>query len=187
MIFAHFLLEVNEANAFVYACESTREALLVDAGACDPRIAPFLEAHGLRLRTVLITHDHWDHVDGLPEVIDRFQPEEVYSFKGAVAGCSTRVLQQGDAFTLGETSARIVHTPGHTPDGITAIFPGVAFSGDALFSGSVGGTATDADKQRQLDAIREHIFSLPDDTEVHVGHGPSSTVGIEKRYNPFFV
>lgn len=187
MILAQFLLEVNEANAFVFACGETHEAVLVDAGACDARIAPFLAAHNLTLSTVLITHDHWDHVDGLAEVITRFNPPKVYSYKGDVGGCTTEVLQHGDTLRVGNLEADIVHTPGHTPDGISAIFPGHAFTGDALFSGSVGGTTNNEDRDRQLAAIREHLFCLPGDTLIHVGHGPSSTIAIEKKYNPFFV
>ncbi|NLT59553.1 MAG: MBL fold metallo-hydrolase, partial [Candidatus Hydrogenedentes bacterium] len=84
-------------------------------------------------------------------------------------------------------AGRVLATPGHTPDALSLAFPGMVFTGDALFAGSVGGTASPALARQQLDAIRNHIFSLPADTEIHTGHGPSSTVAIESRYNPFFV
>lgn len=187
MIFAHFLLpETFEVNAFIAACPDTREACLIDAGACDPRFAPFLRAHNLRLTKVFITHTHWDHVDGLPEIVAHFNPE-VYSYAAEVKGIPARPLRHGDPFSIGNCTGRVVHTPGHTPDGISLIIGGMAFTGDALFSGSVGGTANDADRQQQLDAIREHLFVLPGDTEVHCGHGPSSTIAVERQYNPFFV
>ena len=186
MIIGHFLLDANEANAFVLGCETTREAALIDAGAADARIAPFLEAHGLRLTQILITHGHWDHVDGLADLLKTF-PVEVYSFSGNVGGVATGRLAHGDTVRVGALTGRVVHTPGHTPDGIRFLFEGAAFCGDALFSGSVGGTTNEVDYERQLAAIREHLFSLPDDTEIFVGHGPSSTIGLERRYNPFFM
>jgi len=185
MIFGHFLLNVNEVNAFILGCPETHEALLVDAGACDPRFAGFLEKHRLRLSTIFITHHHWDHTDGLAEVLKQFDAE-VYSMTGEAGGCATRQIGHGGALRVGKLEARVVHTPGHTPDGLSLIFPGLAFTGDALFAGSVGGTGTPADAGRQLDAIREHIFCLPDDCELHVGHGPSTTVRVEREFNPFF-
>ncbi len=186
MIIGHFLLDANEANAFVLGCEATGEAALIDAGAADPRIARFLDTHGLRLTQILITHGHWDHVDGLAALLKTF-PVAVYSYAGNVGGVATQRLAHGDSVQVGELRGRVVHTPGHTPDGISFLFDGAAFCGDALFSGSVGGTSSEADNARQLAAIREHLFSLPDETEIFVGHGPSSTIGVERRYNPFFV
>lgn len=185
MILAQFLIEVNEANAFIVGCEKTREAMLIDAGACDPRFEDFLSQHNLKLTKILITHDHYDHTDGLAALLKRFDAQ-VFSYSGLVGGCPTAKLGHGDTLVLGETQGKIVHTPGHTPDGISLILPGMVFTGDALFSGSVGGTASEADAKLQIEHIRRYIFALPDDYEVHAGHGPSSRVGIERRYNPFF-
>ena len=88
---------------------------------------------------------------------------------------------------VGRLAGRVVATQGHTGDSLSIVFPGMAFTGDALFAGSVGGTASRGETQRQLDSIREHIFSLPPETEIHTGHGPSSTVAVESAHNPFFV
>lgn len=187
MIVGHFRLEVNEANAFIVGCTETGEACLVDAGDNDPRFQLFLEAHDLQMTQILITHDHWDHVDGLQEVLDTFGAPPVYSFSGHPGGIATRKLDHGDPFNLGALEGRIVHTPGHTPDGISWILPGLVFSGDALFNGAVGGTASPELYQQQHDAIRQHLFPLPDHYEVHSGHGPATTIGLEKRFNPFFV
>ncbi|MBI2435459.1 MAG: MBL fold metallo-hydrolase [Candidatus Hydrogenedentes bacterium] len=185
MIFAHFVLDVHESNAFIVGCKKTREALLVDAGACDARFAPFLRLHELQLTTVFITHHHFDHTDGLAAVLDTFGAQP-YSFSGNVGGRKTVKCGHGDTVRFGAIEGRVVHTPGHTPDGISLILPGMVFTGDALFAGSVGGTANDRDAQQQLDAIRKHIFTLADDYEIHVGHGPSSTVRVEREFNPFF-
>lgn len=185
MILGQFILKPLEANAFILGCPDTREALLVDAGEYDPRFDAFLEQHGLTLTTCFITHTHHDHVDGLPEVVARHNPR-VYSFHDAVKGCATHRLQHDNTIRFAKLEGRVVHTPGHIPDMLCLIFPGFVFSADALFAGSVGGTSTPEDAKTQIDAIRAHLFTLPDETLVHCGHGPSTTIGIEKRFNPFF-
>ena len=185
MMFAHFLINVNESNSFIVGCEETREALLVDMADLDPRIPAFLDRHGLRPTTLFITHDHFDHTGAVEEAMRRYDVR-VYSGSGRAGGCRVLRAKQGDIVRFGAIEGRVVETPGHTPDSISLILPGMAFTGDALFSGSVGGTSSARDAERQLDSIRTHLFALPDDTEVHPGHGPSSTIGIERRFNPFF-
>lgn len=186
MILGQFVLSTIESNAFILGCRETREALLIDAGVCDPRFQQFLELHELRLTQIFVTHQHWDHVDGLPELLGHYEVP-ILSYLGELKGCATTRVAPGDVIRVGRHAGRLVHTPGHTPDGLSLIFPTMAFTGDALFAGSVGGTSTEEEAERQLSAIRDHIFTLPDETELHVGHGPSSTVGIERRFNPFFV
>lgn len=185
MIVKHFLLNVNEVNAFVAACPQTREAMLIDAGDYDERIGAFVSEHRLKLEKIFITHDHFDHTDGLAAYVKRFGAE-VISGVSPVGGCAARIVKHGDELTLGGLVGKVFSTPGHTPVGLTLVFPGHAFTGDALFAGSVGGTGSKENYNLQLDAIRKHIFTLADDTLVHVGHGPSSTVAIERKYNPFF-
>ncbi len=186
MIVGHFLLDANEANAYILGCEETGDAALIDVGAFDKRFEPFCVEQGLRIKTIIITHDHWDHTGGLGDAMRCFDAE-AFSFSGNAGGIATKKLAPGGAVHVGKLSGRVVHTPGHTPDGISLIFDGAAFSGDALFCGSVGGTGTKADYDRQIAAIREHLFSLPDTYEVYSGHGPLTTIGIEKKHNPFFV
>lgn len=189
MILRHFRLDVPnlEPNAYMIGCEHTRSAMLIDAGAVVPEMGAFLQHHGLTLDTIFITHHHWDHTDGLKEAIAAFQPERVLSFSGNVGGCETAVMKHGGKFQLGAIPIRAVHTPGHTDDALSIILPGVVFSGDALFCGSVGGTTNPEDAARQIDAIREHLFCLPGHYEVFSGHGPCTTIGIERTANPFFV
>ena len=101
-------------------------------------------------------------------------------------GIATRHVVHGDTVRVGNLVGEVLATPGHTPDSISLAFPGIVFTGDALFAGSVGGTSSPGCAKQQIDAIRRHILSLPDDYEVHPGHGPASTIGIERRGNPFF-
>ena len=185
MIVKHFLLNVNEANSFVVACPATREALLVDAGDFDENIAAYLHDTGLTLSKIFITHDHYDHVDGVQEYMQRYEPDLI-SGTSPVGGCDAQIVKHGDEIVVGKLRGRVLSTPGHTPVGLSLSFYGHVFTGDALFAGSVGGTATSRNFDLQIEAIRKHIFTLPPDTLVHVGHGPSSTVEVEQTYNPFF-
>ncbi len=185
ILFQHFLTSANEGNAFIVACATTREALLVDAGCFDPIIPDFIEKQELKLKALFLTHNHYDHTDGAKDVVQQYDVT-VYGGQAKMGGVPVQVVAHGDTITVGEISGKVLETTGHTPDGRSLYFPGMVFTGDALFAGSVGGTSSDALYQQQLDLIRKHIFSLPGDTEIHTGHGPSSTVAIEKKYNPFF-
>ncbi|MDZ4860728.1 MAG: MBL fold metallo-hydrolase [Candidatus Hydrogenedentes bacterium] len=186
MIVKHFLLDLIEVNAHVAACMETREAMLIDAGTFDDRIAAYLSEHGLTLKTVFITHDHYDHVDGLAEYVRRYKPE-VLAGTAKIGGCASRVVKEGDTVRVGKHIGRVLSTPGHTPVALCLAFPGHVFTGDALFAGSVGGTSTQENYDRQIAEVRTHILSLPPETVVHCGHGPASTIAVESRYNPFFV
>lgn len=186
MIVKHFLLDVNEVNLFVAACPATKDAMLIDAGDFDARVPAYIAETGLTLSKIFVTHDHFDHVDGLAQYVKRFDAE-VISGLSPVGGCHARIVTAGDEIQLGSLTGRVFSTPGHTPLGLSLAFPGHVFTGDALFAGSVGGTGSKTNYDMQIASIRRHIFTLPDDTLVHVGHGPSSTVAVERKYNPFFV
>ena len=191
MIFQHFLLQVpmaiGEVNAHIFGCSETREVMLIDAGIFDLGFEQFIEGNGLNLTTIFVTHDHPDHVDGVNETAERFGTQVIAGTRSPGGRKADRVVQHGDTLAIGNLTGKIVSTPGHTPVALSLVFPGMIFSGDALFAGSVGGTGSKADYDLQLAAIREHLFTEPHDTEVHSGHGPATTIGIEKRYNPFFV
>jgi glyoxylase-like metal-dependent hydrolase (beta-lactamase superfamily II) len=186
MIFRHFLLDVNESNAFIVGCEDTREALLVDAGDYDAGISGFLDQERLKLTKIFITHDHYDHTGGLGEFTRRYKAEVLAGASNAGGQRATRV-RAADTVRVGNLTGKVLETPGHTQDSVSLAFPGHVFTGDALFAGSVGGTSSQSAARQLLDAIQTQIFSLPLDTEIHTGHGPSSTVAIESEHNPFFV
>ncbi len=187
MILGHFRLNPIEVNAFIYACPDTREAMLVDCGEFDPRLPAFVDQHALTLTTILITHEHWDHVQALPEALHHFSARVISAIPAPAGVQSARVGKPGETVQLGRMTGRLVDTAGHTPVALSLIFPGVVFTGDALFAGSVGGTSNPEDYARQLDNVRKNLFTLPDDTIVCPGHGPCSTIGVERRFNPFFV
>ena len=187
MIVGHFMLNVIEANAFVFGCSETREAILIDAGEFPAAIPEFVEAHGLNLNTIFITHDHYDHVAGLEEAAKHFGATVIAGTPQPGGFAVDRVVGHGDEITVGRHVGRLVDTSGHTPVMLSLIFQGHVFSGDALFAGSVGGTSAPELHEQEIDLIRKNLFDLPGDYEVHVGHGPSTTIEIERTYNPFFV
>jgi len=186
MIFQSFLLDINESNAYIVASETTRDAILIDIGEFDARIQDFIEENNLKLNAVFITHDHYDHTSGIPELTRQYRVK-ILSAAGNAGRTAGKRVGHGDKIEVGDMTGTVFLTPGHTNDSISLAFPGLVFTGDALFSGSVGGVGSTGAAQRQIDAIRQHIFALPDDCEIHPGHGPASTIAIEKNHNPFFV
>lgn len=184
MIVRKFVSDSNESNVYLVACAETREAMLIDAGSFPAGLAGFVEANGLRLRAAFITHNHYDHTDGLPDALAH-GVEVVWSEGARAGGRLARRVGHGASIVLGRWTGEARATPGHTPDSLSLVFPGLVFTGDALFAGSVGGTGTAEAAQQQVDALRAHILSLPPEYEIHPGHGPASTVAVEKRFNPF--
>jgi hydroxyacylglutathione hydrolase len=187
MIFQAFMTDVHESNVYVVACEECREGILVDAGDADKRIVQFARDNGLRITTIFITHDHYDHTGGVDALAAALGVEKVLSGSGSAGGRLAHKVGHGDKVTFGRTEGTVLATPGHTSDSISLAIPGMVFTGDALFSGSVGGTGSSAQAAQQIAHLKKDVLSLPDDYEIHPGHGPSSTVSVERRFNPFLV
>ncbi len=183
MLFQAFLFpDVNEVNTFMVGCEETKEVFLIDAGADSPDYDTFLQQHDAHLTGIFLTHFHWDHDQALPELAAKYDVP-VYSFTGNTPN-GTKV-GEGDSIPFGKLNTLILKTSGHTPDGITLVVENrVAFVGDALFAGSIGGTASEEYKQEEIKHIQEKLFKLPNDCLICNGHGPMTTVGIEKNHNP---
>lgn len=176
-------------NAYLVWDEVTRDAALFDAGWDSAPILAWIEEQALSLQHIFLTHSHRDHVGGLAEVRARHARAKLHT--SAPDAPVNERNRANDFIHLG--SLRITHrpTPGHTADGVTYIVgtwpedaPNVAFVGDALFAGSMGGAG--AQLQTARSAVREQIFSLPPETLICPGHGPLTTVGEERAHNPFF-
>lgn len=187
MIFQAFMTNVHESNVYVAACGVTREGILVDAGDADKRILQFVRENSLRIGTIFITHDHYDHTGGMEAFITTLGVEKVFSGTGSAGGKLGLRAAHGDKVTFGQVEGTVLATPGHTSDSISLVIPGMVFTGDALFSGSVGGTSSSSQAVQQVSHIKKLVLSLPDDYEIHPGHGPSSTVSVERRFNPFLI
>jgi glyoxylase-like metal-dependent hydrolase (beta-lactamase superfamily II) len=173
-----------ESNIHLIACAQTREAAIIDAGSSPDELGEEIDDLGLRVTKILLTHSHWDHIGALPEIMAAHAAPVIASTEVAPR---TEIVKEGDEVTVGKLRGRVLKTSGHTPDSITYVFEDrVAFTGDALFAGSIGGTSNDKLKAQEISHIRSKILTLADDCEIRCGHGPASTVGIEKAANPFF-
>ncbi len=180
-----FHKDTNESNTYLIGSKKTREALLIDAGEDTPEYDEFLEMNHARLTGIFLTHTHWDHHSGLESILKRFDIP-VYSKTGNTP--NGKAVQEGDRIPLGNLQALVFETTGHTPDSLTLVIENrFAFVGDALFAGSIGGTTDDELKQEEQHHIRRVLFTRPNELLVCSGHGPITTVGIEKSCNPFFV
>jgi glyoxylase-like metal-dependent hydrolase (beta-lactamase superfamily II) len=198
-----------ESNCYIVYDELSRDALVVDAGGDAEAIIAEIEALGLVPRVLFSTHGHVDHVEANRALKERF-PDMTLALHSAEREHLLRptlnlsyflgrtieppepelTLEEGDEIAVGALSFRIIHVPGHTPGGAAAVGDvdgePVVFSGDALFACGIGRVDfPGGDEATLLRAIREKLFTLPDGTRVLSGHGPETTIGEEKRSNPF--
>lgn len=173
-------------NAFLVWDRESREAAAFDTGADCSRVLRFIENNRLALRFILLTHTHGDHIFELDRLLEKTGAPAFVSRREPIDGAQP--FDEGKIFTVGKLHIDTRLTHGHSPGGITYVVSGlakpVAIVGDALFAGSMGGGVVSYDDA--LRTNREQIFSLPDETIVCPGHGPMTTVGEEKKHNPFF-
>jgi len=197
-------------NGFVLGCEETREGVLIDPGDEVDQLLAAVRKHALTIRYILLTHAHLDHVTGVAAAkqalgapvclhrADNFLYEGVAQ-QGQMFGLRVDPQPQVDFFyedegpwRFGRHAAWVHHTPGHCPGGVCLAVgresdtARTLFVGDTLFAGSIGRTdLPGGDHETLLRSIREVLFAFPDDTPVYSGHGAPTTIGRERRTNPF--
>jgi len=176
-------------NSYVVWDEATRDAAVFDTGFEARPVLDSIAENRLQLRHVFITHSHYDHVEGLPQIREAFPKARLHS--GSRSAPVDQRNKPNEIVHLG--GLRITHreTPGHADDGVTYIVgnwqddaPHVAMVGDAIFAGSMGNGNGQWDLARQK--IHQQILTLPPTTLICPGHGPLTTVAEEKEHNPFF-
>jgi glyoxylase-like metal-dependent hydrolase (beta-lactamase superfamily II) len=206
MILETFPVGPLQCNCTILGDEQTGEAIVIDPGEEIGRIQKRLAAHGLKLKQILVTHGHIDHVGGALK-LKRLTGAPIYLNEGDLEqldlmqeqanwlGVETpetappdQSLSDGMTVGLGSYPGTVLYTPGHTQGSVCLHFAPLKLlvAGDTLFAGSIGRTDLPGGNYDQIiDSIHSRLLALPDETKVLPGHGPASTIGTERRSNPF--
>lgn len=198
------ILELGPYFVNCYIVSDNGQAAVIDPGYDPPVIENLIRSRKVDVNKIIITHGHSDHIMGLPQ-IKRFtgapvliHPDDAVMLTDPKANLSAfysspfstesadGFLIEGDIINVGRFQLRVIHTPGHSPGGVLLLTEGMVFTGDALFSGSIGRTDfPGADHQTLIDSIKNKLLTLPDDLIVFPGHGPNTTIGMERTSNPW--
>ncbi len=196
-----------ETNCYVLRDNDSPKCVVVDPGMAPGPLMKYLADGHLAVQRVLLTHGHGDHIAGITDLKKAF-PDMAVCCPAADAAMLTdawanmsapfgfsiitvkpdELLNGGDSITIGKSQWQVLDTSGHTPGGVSFYSPdaGAVITGDALFSCSIGRTdIPNASGSQLVSNIRRNLLSLPDETRVLPGHGPESTIGRERRLNPF--
>lgn len=204
MKFESVIVGPLETNCYLVYCPESLECAVVDPGAEAAKIFRLIADCGLHPVVLLNTHGHIDHIGANKDIKERFNiplyihPSDESMLKSALQSelsffleakdspSPDRYLEDGDEIKIGRSSLKVIHTPGHSPGSVSFLGDGFLLSGDTLFFGGVGRTDLPGGSWPELEnSIRNKILAMPDETAVLPGHGPLTSVGQEKRFNPF--
>jgi hydroxyacylglutathione hydrolase len=193
-------------NCYIVACEKTGIAIIIDPGGEPGRILALIDEKQYQLQYIINTHAHFDHVGAVEEIKTQkkipfyLHPEDAvflepsifretlanFGFYDIEPPTVDEFIDPTRDYTFGEVSFKVLETPGHSPGGVCFLFEKDVFVGDTLFAGSIGRTDFPGGSMSTLmESIRTRLMCLPDDTIVHCGHMGSTTIGQERRHNPF--
>ena len=200
-----FVIGPIGTNCYIVINEETKECFVTDPAACPPELVSHIRSTGLKVQAVLLTHGHFDHIMGIDDFVREF-PVPVYAHEAekellenvqlnssAMYGMGytysgAEYLKDGQVLTIAGSEIHVIYTPGHTAGGCCYYIPAehVLISGDTLFHASIGRTDLPTGSSSQLvRSVREKLMMLPEETKVYPGHMEETTIGYEKKYNPF--
>ncbi len=204
MIIKRLVVGSLSANCYIVGSENSREGLVIDPGGNAQDIFQVISNSGLDIKIIVLTHGHSDHIAALYDIQVRTGAEVAIhtadaQFLRGSGSFSTmfgisyktpltpdRLLNEGDTIDVGDLNFSVLHTPGHTPGSICLFTDSKVFTGDTLFYRGIGTTLMPGSSRRQLiDSIHTRLMVLPDDTAVYPGHGRETSIGAERRNNPF--
>jgi hydroxyacylglutathione hydrolase len=203
MVIKKLVVGPLENNCLMIADEKTAECLVTDPGDEPDRILDLIKENNFRVKYILCTHAHFDHVGALPEVKEEtgakivLHSDDLVIYRNATEAAKSwgfeidplpepdLLVSEGDILRFGDLEFTGLHTPGHSPGGICIYGEGILVTGDTLFSGSVGRTDLYGGDVNKLKTSFKRLMSLPDETRVLPGHGPESTIGRERTGNFF--
>lgn len=192
------------ANCYILGCERTKAAAVIDPGDDADQILMKLAEDNLTLKYIINTHGHFDHVGGnsslkkasgadlviheadKPMLAEMGRTAASFGLSAENSPSPDQTVDEGDVLSFGDISLKVLHTPGHSPGGITLHTDSMVFAGDTLFAGSIGrADLPGGDFNTLIASIKTKLLPLGDDTKVYTGHGPETTIGREKKSNPF--
>ena len=200
MILERIIVGPMQANCYILGSAKTHQALVIDPGAEVEEIKRCLKEHQLKIKALVNTHGHIDHIGAdayldSPVYIHRLDAEFLTNpdlnlcrkFGFILPSIKPDVLlEDGQKIEAGEIHLEVIHTPGHTPGGICLRSDNICFTGDTLFAEGIGRTDIPSGNEKDLlNSIRKRLLTLPDEVTIYPGHGPSSTIGRERKNNPF--
>jgi glyoxylase-like metal-dependent hydrolase (beta-lactamase superfamily II) len=204
LILKTLVVGLLETNCYILGDEKTKDAVVIDPGEDFEEIDKQLKASTLKVKYIVLTHGHFDHTGALArlrestgaEILIHAEDASMLSSSGqaqpflidsgAEPCAADRTLKEGDRIQFGDIALEVLHTPGHTPGGISLVTDKMIFTGDTLFCGSVGRTdLTGGSLRKLIDSIRTKLLTRGDDYLICPGHGPASSIGEERKQNPF--
>lgn len=205
MLIDRVVVGVLQSNSYIVFDQEFGEGLVIDAGEEPQKIIHRIEEKGIKVEGIYVTHCHFDHILAVRELKEALgckfyihrADEEVLKRSVEDAelylGLSSfdppkpdEYIDDGDEIRVGRNILKVLHTPGHTPGSVSYVFDGGVFTGDTLFAGSIGRTDMfGGDIELLVKSVVEKLFKLPDQYAIYPGHGPTSTIGIEKKFNPY--
>ena len=192
------------SNCYIVWNNRVKQGAVIDAGEDADIILSTVKELGIEITHILATHGHFDHVAAVTPLKRAFKAEFLahkgdfffiedgenaarrWGFAIEQPPKPDRFIEDGDTIEVGGCVFEVLHTPGHSPGGVSFLHDGMVFVGDTLFQGNTGRTDLRMGSFEELaKSIKTRLYTLPDDTIVYTGHGPTTTIGAEKRYNPF--